>query len=216
MSANADKARQSSGGKSFFSRSSKKDRRNPSDEAKYLGSELDKAGSVSSRTSRHTNRSSIASIERPDSPGGDQRGLNMMAGVITSIPYDSVSADSKSPIPVEYLPRSDQVPVRKEPLPHHLNKSAGDYHQYPSIDPTTMQNGSSHPTGPRPPPHVGNVTMASTGDRRTALQQWGPSRGRTVSTIQHNPRYDSVSTNNYSYYGRSSIDQSSMESSTER
>src|SRR5690349_21318105 len=128
MSANADKSRQSSGGKSFFSRSSKKDKRNVSDDGRYLGGDLDKTASTGSRTSRHTRGSFIASIDRPDSPGADQRGLNMMAGVITSIPYDSVAADSKSPIPVDYLPRNDQMPLRKEPLPHHLNKPGGDFH----------------------------------------------------------------------------------------
>jgi cytokinesis protein len=215
------KSRQSSGGKSFFSRSSKKDKdkRNGSDEGKYLGGDLEKAGSVGSRTSsRHTRTSSVASLERPESPGADQRGLNMMAGVITSIPYDSVTADSKSPIPVEYLPKSDQMPVRREPLPHHLNKGGGDFHQYPSFDPSSLPslpNGSSHPSGPRPPPAGGNITMASTGNRATQLQQWGPGRASGASTA-HNPRYDSYSTNQSSAYGRSSFDQSSNDSSTER
>ena len=213
----ADKARQSSGGKSFFSRSSKKDRRNVSDEGKYLGAELDNASSIGSRSSRHTRGSSMASVERPTSPGVDQAGLNMMAGVITSIPYDSVMADSKSPIPVDYLPRSDQTPVRREPLPHHLNKGGGDFHQYPSFDPLTLSNGSSHPTGPRPPPGVSNVTMASTGNRTTQLQQWG-SRTSIASTINgaHNPRYDSYSTQQSSAYGRGSLDQFSIDSNTER
>ncbi|KAH8682965.1 hypothetical protein BGZ60DRAFT_524308 [Tricladium varicosporioides] len=214
MSANADKSRQSSGGKSFFSRSSKKDKRNVSDDGRYLGGDLDKTASIGSRTSRHTRGSSIASIDRPDSPGADQRGLNMMAGVITSIPYDSVAADSKSPIPVDYLPRSDQMPLRKEPLPHHLNKPGGDFHQYPSFDPAALPNGSSHPSGPRPPPGVSNITMASTGNRATQLQQWGPGRASGAST--HNSRYDSYSTNQSSAYGRSSFDQSSIDSSTER
>jgi cytokinesis protein len=213
----ADKARQSSGGKSFFSRSGKKDKRNVSDEGKFLGADLDKASSIGSRSSRHTRGSSIASIETPNSPGADQAGLNMMAGVITSIPYDSVMADSKSPIPVDYLPRSDQMPVGREPQPHHLNKGGGDFHQYPSFDPATLQNGGSHPTGPRPPPRASNVTMASTGNRATQLQQWGP-RTSTASTVNgaHNSRYDSYSTQQSSAYGRTSFDQSSIDSSTER
>lgn len=218
MSAPDSKSRQSSGGKSFFSRGHKKEKRNASDEGKYLGGDLDKAGSVGSRSSRHTRNSSIASLDRPGSAGADQAGINMMAGVITSIPYDSVSADSRSPIPVEYLPRSDQMPVRREPLPHHLNKGGGDFHQYPSFDPSTLSNGSSHPSGPRPPPGASNVTMASTGNRATQLQQWGPGRGSTASTMNgtHNSRYDSYSTAQSSAYGRSSFDQSSMDSSTER
>jgi len=137
----------------------------------------------------------------------------MMAGVITSIPYDTVPTDSKSPIPVDYLPRGDQIPVRREPQPHHLNKSTSDFHQYPSFDPSTLLNGSSHPTGPRPPPgaQAAGITMASTGNRATQLQQWGPGRASGASTLNgHNPRYDSYSTTLSSSYGRSSFDQSSV------
>lgn len=215
MSAADNKSRQSSGGKSFFSRSSKKDKRNVSDDGKYLGGDLDKAGSVGSRTSRHARGSSIASLDQPDSPGADHRGLNMMAGVMTSIPYDSVAADARSPIPVNYLPKNDNIPPRKEPLPHHLNKVAGDFHQYPTFDPSAVATPNSHVSGPRPPPGVTNVTMASTGNRTTQLQQWGPGRASGASTM-YNPRYDSISTNQSSAYGRSSFDQSSVDSSTER
>src|ERR1700712_3452036 len=109
MSTADSKSRQSSGGKSFFSRSGKKDKRNVSEEGKYLGGD-DRTSSSGSRSSRHNRDSSIVSMERPYSPGADQTGINMTAGVITSIPYDSVTADSKSPIPVDYLPRSDQMP----------------------------------------------------------------------------------------------------------
>ena len=162
-------------------------------------------------------RQALQDPDHHDTPGADLGGLNMMAGVITSIPYDSVMADGKSPIPVEYLPRPDQMPVRREPLPHHLNKPGTDYHQYPSFDPATLPNGSSHPSGPRPPPGVGNVTMASTGDRRTQLQQWGPGRASNASTLNgHNSRYDSYSTAQTSAYGRNSFDHSSADSSTDR
>lgn len=206
----ADKSRQSSGPKSFFSRGKKEkgDKRN-GEESNYLGGDLDKASSVGSRSSRHTRNSSVASIERPHSPTGDQSGLAMMAGVITSIPYDSVMADSRSPIPVDYLPRGDQMPVRREPLPHHLNKGGGDYHQYPSFDPSTL--ASSHPTGPRPPP--GNVTMASTGQRAPVPQQWGAARSSVASTANGNSRYDSYTN---SMTSRSSFDQQSVSSGTER
>ncbi|RDW89104.1 hypothetical protein BP6252_01136 [Coleophoma cylindrospora] len=214
MSTGDSKSRQSSASKSFFSRSSKKDKRNVSDEGKYLGGDLDKPASAGSRTSRHTRGSSIASIDRPITPGADSSGIAMMSGVITSIPYESMPADSKTPIPVEYLPRGDQLPVRREPLPHHLNKGGGDFHQYPSFDPSASPNGSSHPSGPRPPP-VNNQTMASTGSRSTQLQQWGPSRGSVTSTSNgaHNSRYDSYSTNNSSY-GRNSFEDSSTERSS--
>ena len=212
----SDKSRQSSGGKSFFSRSGKKDKKNGSDDSKYLGAELEKSSTIGSRSSRHARGASIISIERPESPPG---GLNMMAGVITSIPYDTMN-DQRSPIPVDYLPRNEQSSMRREPQPHHLNKGGNDFHQYPSFDPTTT-NGSSHPTGPRPPPGLTNVTMASTGNRNTQLQQWGPpASGRasvaTSANGQHNPRYDSYSTAPSSAYGRTSFDQSSIDSGTER
>lgn len=212
--ASSDKSsRQSSGGKGFFSRNKKdKDKKNANEESQYLGVDMDKVNSAGSRSSRHNRTSSAASIGgRPDSPGAmDHGGLAMMAGVITSIPYDSVEADGRSPIPVDYLPRGDQMPIRREPLPHHLNKGGGDFHQYPSFDPAKIQLPSSHVSGPRPPP-ITNVTMASTGDRKTQLQQWGPARASVQSTS--NGRYDSYSTNGTSSYSRSSLDQSSDRSS---
>lgn len=110
------------------------------------------------------------------------------------------------------------MPIRRDPLPHHLNKGGTDFHQYPSFDPANISNPTSHPTGPRPAPGMTNVTMATTGQRTTQLQQWGPSRGSTVSTINGAPysKYDSYSTNNSSSYTRSSTDQSSVGSGTER
>ncbi|KAG9244792.1 cytokinesis protein [Calycina marina] len=144
-------------------------------------------------------------------------GFNTNTGAITSVPYENLSADSKSPIPVEYLPRGDQMPARREPLPHHLNRG-GDYHQYPSMDGSALANGSSHPSGPRPPPG-GNITMASTGNR-TTLQQWGPTRASSASTLNggNEPRtYDprlhgpnnSLGANNHASY--STISQSSLQ-----
>ena len=111
-----------------------------------------------------------------------------MSGVITAIPYDSVPEDARSPIPVDYLPRESAMPARREPLPHQLNRSGGDFHQYPAFDPSAHSNGSSHPSGPRPPPGATNVTMASTGNRATQLQQWGPAR---LSAAMNTRTYDS-------------------------
>ncbi|RAL60860.1 hypothetical protein DID88_010185 [Monilinia fructigena] len=209
----------SSGKSSFFSRN-KKDKRNASDEGRQLSSAGNNDGSSSrgSQSSRHARMSSVASEETPGSPGADLTGINTMAGVITSIPYDSVMADGRSPISVDYLPRSDQMPLRREPLPHHLNMNGVDFHQYPASD-TASTNGSSHPSGPRPTPVGGNVTMASTGNRTAQLQQWGPSRTSIASTVNgsHNSRYDSYSTNQSSNYGgRISFDQQSIDSMTER
>ncbi|KAI1376476.1 putative cytokinesis protein sepA [Hypoxylon crocopeplum] len=207
----ADKSRQSSGGKGFFSRSKhRSDKRfTGSEEGRYLGSDTDSL----SRVSRHARDSSIISIDRPSSP---EAGVNNNAGVMTAIPYDSTHADLRSPIPVDYLPRTEQMPVRRDPLPHQLNKATADFHQYPTFDANTLSSiAGSHLSGPRPPPS-GNVTMASTG-RQTQFHQWGPAsngsstpRGSTASSM-NNPGY-SERWDSLPGYGRTSrqSDQSSI------
>ncbi|EME86861.1 uncharacterized protein MYCFIDRAFT_49427 [Pseudocercospora fijiensis CIRAD86] len=68
--------------------------------------------------------------------------LAMQAGVITSIPYDAVAKDTRPPLLVDHA----EWPVSKrEPLPHHLNKGGGDFHQYPAFDASSLP--------PRPPTH---------------------------------------------------------------
>ena len=127
----------------------------------------------------------------------------MMAGVMTTIPYDNLNSDRRSPVPLEYLPKGDQVPVRREPLPHQLNKATSDFHQYPTFDPSSVRPTSPYPSGPRPPPHTSNMTMASTG-RQAVYQQWGPSR-ESLNGSQ-NSRYNSYMTSG----GRSSGDNASI------
>ncbi|KAI1480218.1 hypothetical protein F4774DRAFT_87052 [Daldinia eschscholtzii] len=193
----------SSGGKGFFSRSKhRSDKRHTgSEEGRYLGSDHDS----SSRTSRHVRDSSIVSLDRPSSP---ETGVNNNAGVITAIPYDSTHPDQRSPIPVEYLPRSEQAPVRQNliPQPHHLNKGTGDFHQYPSFDTASIVSvASSQHSVQRPSTGNGsstNMTMASTG-RQTQFHQWGPSSGgsptpraSTASSMQNNG-YNNSGYNSY-------------------
>ncbi|KAK3373992.1 hypothetical protein B0T24DRAFT_528241 [Lasiosphaeria ovina] len=204
MSSN-DKSRASSGGKasSFFSRSKNKaDKRNTSDEGRYLSADYDASNSLASRSSRHQRESSVLSVDRPNSP---EPGINMMAGVMTTIPYESVSADRRSPIPIDYLPKPDQMPLRREPLPHQLNKATSDFHQYPAFDPSAS-NLSLQPPGPRaaPLPPGSNLTMTSAG-RQTQYQQWGPSR-ESAAGMSQNSRYNSYMTSG----GRSSMDHSSI------
>ncbi|KAL2263028.1 hypothetical protein VTK26DRAFT_8553 [Humicola hyalothermophila] len=196
-----DKSRASSGkASSFFHRSKNKaDKRNPGDDGRHLAPDHDTASSVNSRTSRHLRDSSVISLDRP----GSDEGINMMAGVMTTIPYDAVPADRRSPVPFDYLPNPDQGPPRREPLPHQLNKATSDFHQYPSFDPASVRPTSPYASGPRPPPHASNVTMASTG-RQPVYQQWGPSR-ESLSGSQ-NSRYNSYMTSG----GRSSGDNASI------
>ncbi|KAI2629068.1 putative cytokinesis protein sepA [Hypomontagnella submonticulosa] len=212
----ADKSRQSSGGKGFFSRSKhRSDKRHTgSEEGRFLGSDHDSI----SRTPRHARDSSIISVDRPSSP---EAGVNNTAGVITAIPYDSTHADLRSPIPVDYLPRNEQMPVRRDPLPHQLNKGTADFHQYPSFDSTTVTGSAgSHLSSQRTTPGT-NITMASTG-RQTQFQQWGPAgagastpRGSTASSMNqpgYSERWDSLPGYGQPGFGRSSrqSDQSSI------
>ncbi|KIX10539.1 uncharacterized protein Z518_01622 [Rhinocladiella mackenziei CBS 650.93] len=178
--------RQSSASKGFFRR-----HRDTRADSRYEGAgSVDSNNTNGSWSSRHSKRESGASNDGQDA---DTSGLAMTAGVITSIPYSATSG-SQAPISVDYLPRDDQVPGRKEPQPHQLARGT-DFHQYPAFNATA--NGASHPTGPRPAPHQSSssngITMASSqaGDRGAKYQQWG--RPGSSSGPQHGT-YDSVST----------------------
>ena len=205
----SDKGRQSSGGKSFLGRKLQKER--PPDirvDESFGGNANAASTSRSSRYSRYeATRMSVDLTNEHDHN-------YPMSGVITAIPYDSVLADPKSPVPVDYLPKSDPH-TRKEPSPHQLNKTAYDFHQYPVMQPPpTPQNGYSHPSGPRPPPtsssssshyHQHHTTMApsSSGDKGVKPQQWG--------SAGHG--YPSHSTPDSSTNSRTSLDQVSVYSS---
>ena len=181
--------RQTSSGKGFFRRNKDKDGRNEVNGGLETASAYSVAASMSSR---HSKRGSVASQD----PYTDQDGLAMTAGVITSIPYDTTSG-SAAPVSVDYLPREEHMPQKRDPQPHQLSRGT-DFHQYPAIH--QASNGSTHPTGPRPPPHQ-NVTMASSngGDRGTKYQQWG----RPGSSGGNHGIYDSVSTDSSSGQRRS-------------
>lgn len=213
------KSRQSSGGRSFFGRKIHKDR--PSE---YRGQEEGNFGldipsgsssTTGSRSSRHSNKQSRSSLDLTNSE--EAAGFSMTAGVITSIPYDSVASDGRAPISVDYLPKNEKAPGRKEPLPHHLNKGGGDYHQYPPWDPQspTMPNGSSHPTGPRPPPHSSLKPFPSFTSReqsRKPVQYPGPGDATVIVNGSHGT-FNSVSTGETSSNHRNSFDQVSVMSS---
>mgnify|MGYP000934499032 CR=1 FL=1 len=209
-----DKSRQTSGGKSFFGRKLHKDR--PADD--NGGEPSTPPGSSSgSRSSRHSKRASVQSFDMGQD--ADASGLAMTAGVITSIPFESLPPDPKTPIPVDSLSRMDASP-RREPTPAHLAKNGVDFHQYPPWNPQAVaQSGyvAYHPSsGARPPPHVTNTTMAAsaTGDKGTRYQQWGrpgSSSANAAFNSSHNSSstVDSLSSSN----PRLSVDQSSIHSS---
>ncbi|KAF2840441.1 hypothetical protein M501DRAFT_907087, partial [Patellaria atrata CBS 101060] len=201
------KSRQSSGGKSFFGRKLHKERPTNDGDRLYAQTGSQPGSTAGSQSSRHSHRTSVASIERPGSIGSDSGGINMQAGVITAIPYDNIMSHAKMLPPSEYAPREDQrSATRREPLPHHLNKGGGDFHQYPAVTPSAP---------PKPPPHASGNAMAisSTGDRGVSMQQFGASRGGTNGNNY----------NGYSYAGtdssgntRASSDQASVYSTDSR
>ncbi|OAG17435.1 cytokinesis protein sepA [Alternaria alternata] len=187
------KGRQSSAGK-FFGRRLHKDKDKHASDAKHTttsSTDSPPGSSHGSLSSRHSHRHSIggASIDqRPVSMTAE--GIFARAGPVSSID-----------------PPRDDASKTGEPLPHHLNKGGGDFHQYPVFNASPMpQNGYSNPGPPRPPPHSLGTTIASSnpGDRGVSMQQWG-ARGSSRD-------------GNYSYYAgtdssnntRTSSDQASI------
>ena len=189
----SDKGRQSSGGRSLFSRSKYKDKNADAHRFPY-----DSANSLNSRASHHKRDSSTVSL---DNNQGPENLYGHMSSHITTIPYDSMASGSRSPASTEFLPRGDQVPVRREPLPHQLNRGNADFHQYPSFDPSSAPTQSY--SAPRPSTSQSNVTMASTG-RQAQYQQWGPgpARGSMASSANGSHMFNdnaSVYSGNQSY-----------------
>jgi len=146
-------------GKSFFSRSKHKvvpfSSAVPKTSDTYPPSGVDDAASSKSSARSTRSRHSISSHKEQqnrDTVYGDELNINSMAGVVSSIPYDSVAPDlNRQPIPVDYprpVSRGDDGRER-EITPHSIAR-LGDFHQYPNVDPQPQHY--SHPTGPRPPP----------------------------------------------------------------
>lgn len=157
MFSSGDKnARQSSGGKSFFSRS-KKDKANnapmPVPETPSLS-----ASYAPSVASRHSHRSSISTVN-PDQYG--QRGYD--DGVIGSVPYESASSNTRQPV---YLDGSEKPVSRSR---EQSNKGA-DFHQYPTFETSSA---------PRPPTHGKSSAGRSLDSDNITLNggPYTPSRG---------------------------------------
>ena len=206
----ADKTRQSSGGRSFFGRKTKEksqDDFGQDDAGPILQVPSGASSANGSRSSRHSHRSNMPS---EDSGTEENLGLSMTAGVITSIPYDTAS-DGRSPIPVEYLPKNEKTPSRREPLPHHLGKGGKDFHQYPSWTPQEAPNGSSHPTGPRPPPHSqSSLKPVPVLPPRDSSRKPIPMTDSASIYNEHLGTHASNSTNETSSNHRNSFDQMSV------
>lgn len=167
-SSTQDKSRQSSGGKSFFSRKLHRDK--SGDDAPPTPSAASFTESISSRNSH---RGSISSRDNRSEYGYDD------SGSLAAVPYENTSKSNREPRTVERLPRDDGRPVsRREPVPHQLNKSGADIHQYPTPD--TSQHTSAHfthPTGPRPPP--GSLNGTSNASRTSERGGYSTYNGRS-------------------------------------
>ena len=209
------KSRQSSGGRSFFGRKIHKERTPDSSGQEDGGSVLQVPSASSSTNGSRSSRYSHKRHNDSDFGHEDPSGLSMTAGVITSIPYDA-AADGQTPIPVDYLPKKDQMPARRDPPPHQLAKGGQDFHQYPAWDShNTSTNVSSHPTGPRPPPNalrpLANI-FPSRGQSSRSIQYPGPGDATNVTNGAHGT-VNSVSTGDTSSSHRKSFDQASVMSS---
>jgi len=175
MPASDAKSRQSSAAKKTSSLFRRKDK-STSEDPFY------EAGASSPRFSQKPN------YERPSSGGADDLGLKMNAGVITAIPYESVAAGT-SPATTDLTSREDYRPPTRgrDPLPHHLNKGGGDFHQYPAIDmPSRSTMGP-----PRPPMH----SSASAASSASSLHN---GRASNASTIIGGPYYYHADSSNAS------------------
>ncbi|PTB78535.1 FH2-domain-containing protein [Trichoderma longibrachiatum ATCC 18648] len=182
MSSAADKSRQSSGGRSLFSRGKHRaDKRYTDLDPKSSSDQFETASIISSRSARHKRESSSISIDQPSSPDA---GVNQLAGVITSIPYD-VPPGARSPATLDFMSRSDQAPQRREPVPHQLNISGVDFHQYPSIGDSAAMSAHSHSHSPARPGTASNmpnnITMATTGKQAPVGPALSPARGKNAN-----------------------------------
>ncbi|KAM0713826.1 hypothetical protein Q7P37_010788 [Cladosporium fusiforme] len=189
MFSSSDKnARQTSGGKSFFSRS-KKDKANnepmpvpdtPSLPASYAPSVV----------SRHSHRSSMSIVD-PDAHG--QRRHNQpneysTSASITSIPYDFASGDTRQPIHLD----GSEKPVSRSR--DQSSKGGADFHQYPTFEPSPSQHGG---VPPRPPTHGKSSTGRSLDSDNITLNggPYAPSRGSSDhgsirSSSSHDRRFN--------------------------
>jgi cytokinesis protein len=194
------KGRQSSAGK-FFGRRLHKDKEKHASDAKSQTQSISLSttdsppgSSYGSQSSRHSHRHSTSGASL------DQRPVSMTAEGIFARAGPVSSIDP---------PRED-ASRGGEPLPHHLNKGAGDFHQYPVFTaPAMPPNGYANPGPPRPPPHS---TMAASqpGDRGVSTQQWG------ARDASRNPNYSYYAGTDSSNNTRTSSDQASIYSTDSR
>ncbi|KAJ5139068.1 Diaphanous autoregulatory [Penicillium bovifimosum] len=185
-----DKSRQASTGKSFFGRKLYKEKPAEDRHDNYAGSydSLAPPGSAAgSRSSRYSKRSSIQSVDLTHDL--DPSSIASTAGVITSIPFESLPSDTRTPIPIDSMSRPSSS--RHEASPNHLGKTGGTI--------ISIRRG---------PLHLRRMANSNSVDRG-ARQQWA----RPGSSAANNgPNYNGSSIDSSSN-SRISLDQTSIYSS---
>ena len=203
------KARQTSGGRSFFSRIVHKDKDKDKggdgqDDRSLSGSAT---GSVSSRHSQQTSEP----FDKPLPYPGEAPGLAMQAGVITSIPFNGSGGGYRDPSLANFMAGDDTQSIRpRNPSPHAFANGGSDFHQYPSFEATPWNGSTSQPSGPRPAPRVMNGNSSSI---RNSDSNYGSSHTtRTRSNVAPVNSYSTLSTVPSTDYTRQSSDQQSIRS----
>ena len=150
-----------SGGKGFFSR--KFGHKNEGDRTTSAAPSLASAADGTTRSKHFHN----ASIDKHNPAPINSAEYNLaMEGGVTSVLYDDTSSDTREPRTVQHLPaRDSSTNSRKEPSPHHLNKTTADFHQYPTFEAPPTTQSHAHPTGPRP---LNGTSSASRGSDKAA------------------------------------------------
>ncbi|KAI5268169.1 FH2-domain-containing protein [Aureobasidium subglaciale] len=189
------KGRQTSGGKSFFSRRHHKDKHNehvpdsPSQPPNWSQGSLPPVPPPHQQQHQYHQHPPSSSHSHSSRHSIDHGG-----GLMTAIPYDSVQRDTRSPVRVDYLPQeNNSLPPPPRPPQHtsqyslastgrtssYENSIHSQYDQYPASDRASVRSSHSHRTSismhpQHSPSSFPNMSLDST----TLLPQLAPSSTR--------------------------------------
>ncbi|KAI5210604.1 FH2-domain-containing protein [Aureobasidium subglaciale] len=189
------KGRQTSGGKSFFSRRHHKDKHNehapdsPSLPPNWSQGSLPPVPPPHQQQHQYHQHPPSSSHSHSSRQSIDHGG-----GLMTAIPYDSVQRDTRSPVRVDYLPQeNNSLPAPPRPPQHtsqyslastgrtssYENSIHSQYDQYPASDRASVRSSHSHRTSismhpQHSPSSFPNVSLDST----TLLPSLAPSSTR--------------------------------------
>ncbi|KAI5245701.1 FH2-domain-containing protein [Aureobasidium subglaciale] len=189
------KGRQTSGGKSFFSRRHHKDKHNehvpdsPSLPPNWSQGSLPPVPPPHQQQHQYHQHPPSSSHSHSSRHSIDHGG-----GLMTAIPYDSVQRDTRSPVRVDYLPQeNNSLPPPPRPPQHtsqyslastgrtssYENSIHSQYDQYPASDRASVRSSHSHRTSismhpQHSPSSFPNMSLDST----TLLPQLAPSSTR--------------------------------------